>query len=176
MNDVYSDLELKPRSWLLIGYEVRLDPNDSRLNEANHTISLLPNDRWSWTLGHRYLRNLSPDELRERYPYDPFFQQQLDDDWRWGNDLLFSRVYYRLNEEWGFRMIHQFEASDGTMEEQSYSVYRDFSSATAALRFRLRDHRAGKDDFSVSLVFSLKAMPSVGLGDDSNRLETRLFR
>ena len=73
-------------------------------------------------------------------------------------------------------MIHQFEASDGTMEEQSYSVYRDFSSATAALRFRLRDHRSGKDDFSVSLVFSLKAMPSVGLGDDSNRLETRLFR
>jgi hypothetical protein len=55
-------------------------------------------------------------------------------------------------------------------------VYRDFSSATAGLRFRLRDHRSGKDDFSVSLVFSLKAMPSVGLGDDSNRLETRLFR
>ena len=73
-------------------------------------------------------------------------------------------------------MMHQFEASDGTMEEQSYSVYHDFSSATAALRFRLRDHRAGKDDFSVSLVFSLKAMPGGGLGDDSNRLETRLFR
>ena len=119
---------------------------------------------------------MSPDELRDRYPYDPFFQQQIDADWRWGNDLLFSRVYYRLNEEWGFRMIHQFEASDGTMEEQSYSVYRDFSSVTAGLRFRLRDHRSGKDDFSVSLVFSLKAMPSVGLGDDSNRLETRLFR
>jgi len=175
-SDVYSDLELKPRSWLLLGSELRVDPNDSLLNEANHTVSLLPNDRWSWTLGHRYLRDLSPDELRDRYPYDPFFQQQIDDDWRWGNDLLFSRVYYRLNEEWGFRMIHQFEASDGTMEEQSYSVYHDFSSATAALRFRLRDHRSGKDDFSVSLVFSLKAMPGVGLGDDSNRLETRLFR
>ena len=175
-SDVYSDLELTPRSWLLLGSEVRFDPNDRRLNEANHTISLLPNDRWSWTLGHRYLRDLSPDELRERYPYDPFFQQQIDADWRWGNDLLFSRVYYRLNEEWGFRMIHQFEASDGTMEEQSYSVYRDFSSATAGLRFRLRDHRSGKDDFSVSLVFSLKAMPSLGLGEDSNRLETRFFR
>ena len=175
-SDIYSDLELKPRSWLLLGSELRVNPNDNLLNEANHTVSLLPNDRWSWTLGHRYLRDLSPDELRDRYPYDPFFQQQIDDDWRWGNDLLFSRVYYRLNEEWGFRMIHQFEASDGTMEEQSYSVYHDFSSATAALRFRLRDHRSGKDDFSVSLVFSLKAMPGVGLGDDSNRLETRLFR
>ena len=181
-NDIYSDLELKPRSWLLLGSEVRFDPNDRLLNEANHTISLLPNDRWSWTLGHRYLRDLSPDELRERYPYDPFFRQKIDGKWRWGNDrrwgndLLFSRFYYRLNEEWGFRMIHQFEASDGTMEEQSYSVYRDFTSVTAGLRFRLRDHRSGKDDFSVSLVFSLKAMPSVGLGNDSNRLETRLFR
>ena len=73
-------------------------------------------------------------------------------------------------------MIHQFEASDGTMEEQSYSVYRDFSSVTSALRFRLRDHRSGKNDFSVSLMFSLKALPSLGLGDDSNRLETRLYR
>jgi len=44
------------------------------------------------------------------------------------------------------------------------------------LRFRLRNHRSGKNDFSVNLVFSLKAMPSKGLGDDSNRLETRLFR
>jgi lipopolysaccharide assembly outer membrane protein LptD (OstA) len=175
-NDIYSDLEVKPRSWLLLGSEVRFDPNDRLLNEANHTISLLPNDRWSWTVGHRYLRDLSPDELRERYPYDPFFSQQIDTDWRWGNDLLFSRVYYRLNEEWGFRMIHQFEASDGTMEEQSYGVFRDFSSATAGLRFRLRNHRSGKNDFSVNLVFSLKAMPSKGLGDDSNRLETRLFR
>ena len=65
---------------------------------------------------------------------------------------------------------------DGTMEEQSYSVYRDFSSVTSALRFRLRDHRSGKNDFSVSLMFSLKALPRLGLGDDSNRLETRLYR
>ena len=175
-NDVYSDLELKPRSWLLLGSELRYDPNERLLNEANHTISLLPNDHWSLTLGHRYLRDWSPDELKERYPYDPFFENLLDEDWRWGNNLLYSRVYYRLNEEWGFRMIHQFEASDGTMEEQSYSLYRDFSSVTSALRFRLRDHRSGKNDFSVSLLFSLKALPSIGLGDDSNRLETRLYR
>ena len=175
-NAVYSDLELKPRSWLLLGSELRYDTNERLLNEANHTISLLPNDRWSLTLGHRYLRDWSPDELKARYPYDPFFGNQLEDDWRWGNNLLYSRLYYRLNEEWGFRMIHQFEASDGTMEEQSYSLYRDFSSVTSALRFRLRDHRAGKNDFSVSLLFSLKALPSFGVGDDSNRLETRLYR
>ncbi len=52
-NDIYSDLEVKPRSWLLLGSEVRFDPNDRLLNEANHTVSLRPNDRWSWTVGHR---------------------------------------------------------------------------------------------------------------------------
>ena len=62
------------------------------------------------------------------------------------------------------------------MEEQSYSLYRDFSSVTSALRFRLRYHRAGKNDFSVSLLFSLKAIPRMSLGDDSNRLETQLYR
>ena len=52
-SDIYSDLELKPRPWLLLGSELRVDPNDNLLNEANYTVSLLPNDRWSWTLGHR---------------------------------------------------------------------------------------------------------------------------
>ena len=62
------------------------------------------------------------------------------------------------------------------MDGQSFNVDRDFSSVTSALRFRLRDHRSGKNDFSVSLMFSLKPLPSLGLGDDSNRLETRLYR
>ena len=175
-NDVYSDLEVKPRSWLLLGSELRYDPNKRLLNESNNTISLLPNNKWSLTLGHRYLRDLTQDELKGFYPYDPFFENSLGENWRWGNNLLYSRLYYRFNEDWGFRMIHQFEASDGTMEEQSYSVYRDFSSITSALRFRLRDHRGGKNDFSVSLLFSLKAIPGINLGDDSNRLETQIYR
>ena len=175
-NDVYSDLEVKPRSWLLLGSELRYDPNKRLLNESNNTISLLPNNKWSLTLGHRYLRDLTQDELKGFYPYDPFFENSLGENWRWGNNLLYSRLYYRFNEDWGFRMIHQFEASDGTMEEQSYSVYRDFSSITSALRFRLRDHRGGKNDFSVSLLFSLKAIPRINLGDDSNRLETQIYR
>ena len=175
-NDVYSDLEVKPRSWLLLGSELRYDPNKRLLNESNNTISLLPNNKWSLTLGHRYLRDLTQDELKGFFPYDPFFEDSLGENWRWGNNLLYSRLYYRFNEDWGFRMIHQFEASDGTMEEQSYSVYRDFSSITSALRFRLRDHRGGKNDFSVSLLFSLKAIPRINLGDDSNRLETQIYR
>ena len=175
-NDVYSDLEVKPRSWLLLGSELRYDPNKRLLNESNNTISLLPNNKWSLTLGHRYLRDMTQDELKGFYPYDPFFENSLGENWRWGNNLLYSRLYYRFNEDWGFRMIHQFEASDGTMEEQSYSVYRDFSSITSALRFRLRDHRGGKNDFSVSLLFSLKAIPRINLGDDSNRLETQIYR
>ena len=175
-NDVYSDLEIKPRSWLLLGSELRYDPNKRLLNESNNTISLLPNNKWSLTLGHRYLRDLTQDELKGFFPYDPFFEDSLGENWRWGNNLLYSRLYYRFNEDWGFRMIHQFEASDGTMEEQSYSVYRDFSSITSALRFRLRDHRGGKNDFSVSLLFSLKAIPRINLGDDSNRLETQIYR
>ena len=175
-NDVYSDLEVKPRSWLLLGSELRYDPNKRLLNESNNTISLLPNNKWSLTLGHRYLRDLTQDELKGFFSYDPFFEDSLGENWRWGNNLLYSRLYYRFNEDWGFRMIHQFEASDGTMEEQSYSVYRDFSSITSALRFRLRDHRGGKNDFSVSLLFSLKAIPGINLGDDSNRLETQIYR
>ena len=56
------------------------------------------------------------------------------------------------------------------MEEQSYSLYRDFRSWTGALTFRVRDRRtAGPKDYTIAVTFSLKAFPRFGLGDDSNK-------
>ena len=56
-------------------------------------------------------------------------------------------------------MRHTFEGRDGVMEEQSYSVYRDFRSWVGSLTFRFRDNRAGADDFTVGFTFSSKAFP-----------------
>ena len=53
------------------------------------------------------------------------------------------------------------------MEEQSYTIYRDFRSWTGALILRLRDNRSGSDDVTVAFTFSLKAAPRFGIGKDS---------
>jgi hypothetical protein len=146
--DLYSDLDLKPRSWLTINSETRLSLNEGQMRMANHTATFTPNETWSWKIGHRYLRE------------DPAFGLES------GNNLVLSSFYYRFNENWAIRFTHHFEARDGTMEEQYYTLYRDLRSWTAALTLRFRSNRQGPDDFTVALTFSLKAFPRFRLGQD----------
>ena len=148
----YSDLDFKPASWIVATSQLRYDVPEDTLREANHFLTLLPNDRWSWSFGHRYLRENDP-----LLGPDP------------GNNLFFSNIYYRMNENWGFRVNHRFEAEDGTLEQQQYTIYRDLRAWTVALSLRVRDDRVGPTELTAALTFSLKAFPQLGLGDDVNR-------
>jgi LPS-assembly protein len=144
--DLYSDLDLSLRSWLTLSSETRWS-FDHGIREANHRLSILPNDTWSFMIGHRYLEQ------------DPVLGI--------GNSLIYDSFYFRMNENWGFRMSHYFEARDGTMEEQYYTIYRDLRSWTSALTIRFRDGRGSSpDDFTIAISFSLKAFPRFGLGSD----------
>ncbi len=148
-SDVYSDLDFRPRSWLTLNSETRTSVDHPALQEANHTVTLEPGETWSLSLGHRYRRD----------------SQELG----LGNNLILATFFYRLNENWGVRTQHHYEARDGTMEYQYYTLYRDFRSWTGALTFRVRDNRFGSDDFTVAIALSLKAMPRFGLGRDAVR-------
>jgi hypothetical protein len=86
-----------------------------------------------------------------------------------GNNLISATFYYRLNENWGIRISEHFEARDGVLEYQYYTIYRDFRSWTGALTFRVRDTRFGPDDYTVAFTLSLKAFPKFGVGDDAVR-------
>ena len=125
-------------------------PDHGLLNEANHTAVFSPTDVWSLALGHRYLRAAADFGTNS------------------GNNLFFSSVYYRFNENWATRMSHHFEGRDGTLEEQFYTLYRDLRSWTASLTFRVRDNRSAGKDYTVAFVISLKAFPRFGVGGDSN--------
>ena len=115
---------------------------------SRSTLRLHPTDRWAWTLGHYYIRNNSTNAAGL------------------GNNLISSIISYRFNENWAARMAQHFETRDGRMEEQYYSLFRDFRSWTGALTFRVRGNRAGKDDYAVAFTFSLKAKPRTSLSDD----------
>lgn len=143
-SDLYSDLDFKPRSWLLLNSELRYSVNQGELNLASHSVTLTPEADWNWRVGHRYYRG------------DPAFGPDSD------NNIFFHVFYYRLNENWGARMSHHFEARDGTMEEQYYTLYRDFRSWTGALTFRIRDQRTGPVDYTVAFTMQLKIRPTKG--------------
>ncbi|MGD0539577.1 MAG: LPS assembly protein LptD [Verrucomicrobiota bacterium] len=147
-SDVYSQLDFKPRSWLTLNSELRYDINGKDWNMANHSITIQPNDIWNWKVGQRYLRAIPG------YGTDS------------AENLWYSRVYVRLNENWALRMSQHFDARSGLMQEQAYSVYRDMRSWTAALTFRLRDGEGSPRDFTVGFSFSFKAYPRGGVGRD----------
>jgi len=149
-SDLYSKLEFRPRSWLGLESITRYDIDSGDWRMAYHTLTIRPNNVWSWSLGHYYLRD---DLTSSPLALGP------------GNNVISSTMQYRLNENWGFRMAHYFEARTGNMQEQSYTVYRDLRSWTAALSFRVRQNVFGPDDYTVAFTFSLKAFPHYGQGD-----------
>ncbi len=148
-SDVFSDLDFKPRDWLTLTSETRYDINDGVFQIADHRAIIAPKDNWSASLGHRYVRS------------DPAFGGAGA-----GHNLVLASFYYRLNENWSFRVWEQIETRDGTLEEQSYVVYRDFRSWVGALTLRMRDNRGAADDFTIGFTFSLKAYPRFELGSD----------
>ena len=150
--DLFSDLDFRPRTWLTLNSETRFDIGRARWREANHRIAFTPNDRWSLVIGHRYL-----DE-------DPSLGPPPT-----GHNLIYDSFYYKFNENWAWRMSHYFEARDGIMQEQYYTIYRDLRSWTAALTVRLQDNVAGDDDFTIALTFSLKAFPRFRLNSDRDQ-------
>jgi lipopolysaccharide assembly outer membrane protein LptD (OstA) len=148
-SDVYSDMLFKPRSWVTLSSVNRYDVEASVWRLAYHNLTLQPARHWSWGFSHFYLND------------GPVLGQ--------GNNLFANTFYYRLSENWAARTIHRFEASDGRLEEQFYTVYRDLRSWTAALTLRIHEPENGSTDVSVVFTFSLKAAPRFNVGDDSFR-------
>jgi len=149
LNDLYSAIAFKPRSWLIAESQTRYDLNSGRLNTAFEQLTFAPNDRWSWGLGYWYLRSGA-----------------------WGNstwtenNLVTSTVFVRLGDNWGARMTHNYNAVTSRLQDQFYTLYRDLRSWTAALTFRVADNEGSQADYTIALVFSLKAAPATSVGED----------
>jgi lipopolysaccharide assembly outer membrane protein LptD (OstA) len=149
-SDVYSDLAFKPRSWLTIDSKTRFDVADGVWRMSLTTLTLEPNNIWSWSVGHFYLHT---DDLAS--------QTGLGE----GNALLMNTIYLRLNEDWGLRTSHYYDARTSRLEEQAYTIFRDLRSWTAALTFHVRENPVGPQDLSVTFTFSLKAFPHYDQND-----------
>jgi hypothetical protein len=152
--DAYSDLIFRPRSWITLESQLRYDINNRRWRMSIHNLTVQPGDRWSWAIGHWYLR----DDLSGSTSGDSE-----------NTRLIRGALSVKLNENWAFRAAQYYDLQNGRMEEQDYTVYRDMRSWTAGLTFRVRDSSNGSKDYSAAFTFSVKAMPRFGLGSDSVR-------
>jgi lipopolysaccharide assembly outer membrane protein LptD (OstA) len=158
-SDLYSDLAFRPRTWLVLDSSVRYDLPDHNWREAINTLTFAPNSTWSLALSYRYLINNDPE-----FPALPGQSQP-------GHNLVGISARYRLNENWGIHIAERFEAQDGVLQDQEYTLYRDLRSWTGALTFRVTEGIGQASDFTVALTLSLKAFPRFPLGGDADRPE-----
>jgi lipopolysaccharide assembly outer membrane protein LptD (OstA) len=150
-SDLYSDLTVNPWSWLTLESQVRYDVPDGFFRMSVTTLSFHPQKSWRWTVGQVYLRS---DLSTSPIALGP------------GDNLYTSSVLLHLNENWGLRATHWFDAETGVMREQDYSIYRDFRSWTGALTFMVRKNPGQAQDFTVAFTFWLKSFPQAGLGQE----------
>ncbi len=148
-NDLYSAVAFRPRSWLTAESQTRHDLNGGDLNMAFEQLTFAPNDRWSWGLGYWYLRG----------------GQWGNSTWS-GNNTLTSTVFVRMSDNWGARMTDNYNLVNDRLQEQFYTLYRDLRSWTAALTFRVTNNENDTRNYTVAIAFSLKASPSMHVGED----------
>jgi len=149
LNDLYSEFALRPRSWLTVEQQLRYDTEGGHLNLSFHQVTFTPSDRWSWGVGHLYVRHGA-----------------------WGggmwdeNNFISSTAFLRLSDNWGLRAQHNYNIQTGRLQQQYYSIYRDMRSWTCAMTFRVQDDVNDHRDYTVAFQISLKAMPAGHVGSD----------
>ncbi len=149
LNDLYSQLAIRPRAWMTLEEQLRYDTEAGHLNLSFHQLTFTPSDRWSWGIGHLYIHQGA-----------------------WGsgawdeNNFISSTAYFRVSDNWGLRAQHNFNVKTGRLQQQYYSIYRDLRSLTCALTFRVQDDLNSQPDYTVAIQISLKAMPAHHVGDD----------
>jgi LPS-assembly protein len=155
--DLYSVLDLRPRSWITFNSTTVYDLPDRRWREAIERVFIQPTTALSFMASYYYLMNNDPE-------LQAFPGQSLP-----GHNLIDISLYYRFNENWGAHIAERFEAQNGTMQQQIYSIYRDLRSWTAALTFRVTQGPGQPTDYTAGVTLSLKAFPRYKLNTDNDR-------
>lgn len=142
-SNLYNDIDWQPLPWLALELETQTPVTSEGLGFQEYATRLrfMPNDRWQFAIGHRWLDS------------HPFLidSNRLDLD-----------TYFRLSENWGVATKHIYESDDSTLEYQQYSVHRDYGTWVVGVGASARDNRLEKE---YGLVFSLtlKDFPNVSL-------------
>ena len=148
LDDLYSAFAFKQRTWLTAESQTRYN-FDGGLNMSFQQLTFAPNDRWSYGLGYWYLRGGN-----------------------WGNstwtenNLITSTFFVRVGDNWGGRVTQNYNIVTQRLQDQMFTIYRDLRSWTSALTFRVANNSGSSADVTVAVVFSLKASPSIPLGED----------
>lgn len=144
ISNLYNELFFRPVPWVNFWMDMQLPilGDTGSFTELNQGITFMPAKSVQLTLGHQYVNE------------NPYFRD---------SNLIFTRLYTRVTDTWGFAMNQIFEMDDGTMEFQSYSLTRDLTSWMVSVGGMVRDNRRGLNEYGLLLSLTLKDFPQVNL-------------
>lgn len=146
ISNLYNDFYWNPVPWLgfTVDAQLPLGNSDFNFTEVNTGINWMPSKNFQWGVGHQYLA------------HHPLFVN---------SSLIYSRIFARVSDNWGFSMNHIYEMADHILEYQSYSIHRDLSSWTAELGGLIRNNR-GNNEIGIVFSLTLKDFPSISIPID----------
>ncbi|MEP6602377.1 MAG: LPS assembly protein LptD [Spartobacteria bacterium] len=139
-SNLFNRLRFTPLPWASLVINSQIPVFDKGFTEVNTNVIIQPIANMQVSVGHRYLNS------------NPFFNN---------SSLFVVGGYYRFDDNWGIGLQEQYEAANGVLEQQRYSIYRDLTSWVASLGAVIRDN-GGIKEYGVLLTFTLKAFPKFG--------------
>lgn len=139
-SNFFNNLRFTPLPWMSFTVNSQVPAFAKGFTEVDTLASVQPLSNVQLTVGHRYLNG------------NPFFQN---------SSLFVVGGYYRINDNWGFGVQEQYEATTHILEEQRYSIYRDLSAWVASFGGVIRDN-SGVNEYGVLFTITLKAFPKIG--------------
>ena len=148
VSNLYNELFWRPVPWMQFWADTQLPigGGEGSYTEANYGVTFLPTNYMTVTLGHLLLSD------------HPFFRD---------SSLVYSRIYAKVNENWGISMNHTFEIENNTLQYQSYSIHRDMSSWIATIGGLVRNN-GNVSDYGLIFSMTLKEFPQVSLPLDTD--------
>jgi hypothetical protein len=140
-SNVYNRLLFTPLPWVTLRVDSQLPLLDAGFSEVNTSLAFMLNPNVNLSIGNRYLNG----------------NKQFPD-----SNLATLGGYLRINDNWSFSFAEQYEVIGSTLQGQNYQIHRDLSSWVASLGVNIRDN-GGKEEYGVTLSFTLKDLPNVSI-------------
>ena len=141
-SDIQAQVRFQPVPWLYLTEYAQLPwIEDKQFWEFNTALTWTVTPNIDVTLLHSYL-NHNPLEPKTNSTY--------------------LQTYFRINSNWGFSILEQYDQTTGRLAQQKYTFHRDLSSWVASLGFSENNNGSGKTTYGIELIMTLKDLPKYG--------------
>ena len=136
-SNLFNKLTFAPTPQLSFSSLSSMAISGNSYNEIDNYITWSPDPSVQLTVGDNYIN------------HSPIFGDS--------NQATFS-LFYRINEHWQFQAQEQFEAVDGRLQNQQYTIYRDLDAWQLGMTYADSELN-NQSDHSIYFSLTLKAFP-----------------